>query len=558
MTARRLALMLGCLLGASEVLLPARGAFAAPPSGSEVAVYPIPGSRVASPQSQIAFRGVPLGGIGAVSVTGSKSGPHNGTLRADSDGRGGSFLPSAPFSAGETVTVTTSLNIRGASGGEFRFTVASPSGSIPFGHWPAAPRVRGDVLGFHSRPDLRPVAVRVTTRSLGQPPGDIFLAPWFGPLQDGPMILDPQGGLVWFDPLPDGQVASGLRVQRFLGRSVLTWWQGHISAGLGSGHAVMVDSSYRPVAAISAANGLPTDLHEFEITPWNTALVTSYLPLYWNASRIRGGSQKQIVLDSVVQEIDIPTGLLLFQWDSLDHVPVTDSYAPLPQRGTRNPYDYFHINSVDLDRDGTLIVSGRNTWTAYKVDRGSGGVIWRLGGKHSSFRLAPGTHWAFQHDVRVQASGDRFITLFDNESSTYKVRGESGALKLRLDLKHMTAQAVARHRHSPSALASFAGDLEQLPNGNDFVGWGAQPYFSEYGHRGRLLFDGRFVDANASYRAYVFPWSGEPDPASSPPQVATARRRGGLFLYASWNGATGVASWRAFGGAGATTLPSPG
>src|SRR5207248_1924871 len=110
-------------------------------------------------------------------------------------------------------------------------------------------------------------------------------------------------------------------------------------------------------------------------------------------------SKRQIVVDSVVEEIDIPTGLLLLRWDSLDHVPVSDSYAPLPPRRTRDPFDYFHANSIAVDRDGNLVVSGRNTWTAYKLDRHTGAVIWRLGGKHSSFRLAPRTYWAFQHDV---------------------------------------------------------------------------------------------------------------------------------------------------------------
>ncbi len=553
-TVRRVAATLGCLLGAIGPLMLAEPALGASRATPQVYVFPIPGSRVASPQSQIVFRGVPITRIGPVTVVGSTSGVHAGTLRGDSDGRGGSFLPVAPFTPGETVTVKTSLNISGGSRGLFRFTVALPAGAVPNKPGISAPRVPGDVLTFHSRPDLRPVAVRVTHRSRTALPGDVFLTPWYGPVADGPMIVDGNGGLIWFSPVPAGQRASDLRVQQYLGKPVLTWWQGLSGAGLGFGEDVIDDSSYRQIGIVRAANQLPTDLHEFEITRLNTAIITSYQPVYWDASAIRGGHKQQIVVDSVVQEIDIRTGLLLFQWDSLDHVPVTDSYARLPPSRTRDPFDYFHVNSVAVDRDGNLIVSGRNTWTIYKIDRHTGAVIWRLGGVHSSFRLAPRTYWAFQHDVRVQAQHDLYITLFDNESGVYQVRRQSGAVKLRLDLRHMTATQVHRDSHSPPALAPFAGSVQQLPDHNDFVGWGARPYISEYSPGGKLLYDAHFVGENASYRAYLLPWHGRPDPSVTPPSLAVTSTRHGLVVYASWNGATGVSSWRVLGGRSATSL----
>jgi hypothetical protein len=547
-------LTLACVLTAIGVFVFVRPAPASPRAGPQVYVFPVPGSRVASPQSQIALRGVPITRIGPVTVVGSRSGPHSGTLRGDSDGRGASFLPFTAFTPGETVTVTTSLNVAGGSRGAFRFTVASPAGAVPYKLGISAPRVPGDVLAFHSRPDLRPVAVRVTHPSRRPLPGDIFVTPWYGPLEDGPMIVDSGGGLIWFSPVPAGQRASDLEVQRYLGKPVLTWWQGLSGAGLGFGKDVIYDSSYRQIATVYAADGFPADLHEFEITPQNTALITTYQPVYWDASGVPGGKKRQIVVDSVVQEIDIPTGLLLYQWDSLDHVPVTDSYVRPPPARTSDPFDYFHVNSVDVDRDGNLIVSGRNTWTIYKVDRHTGAVIWRLGGAHSSFRLAPRTYWAFQHDVRVQAHNDLYITLFDNEAGLYGVRRQSGAVKLRLDLKHMTATQVHRDSHSPPTLAPFAGDVQQLPDHDDFVGWGARPYISEYSPSGRLLYDAHFVGANASYRAYLQPWRGQPDPSVSPPNVAVASTRHGLVVYASWNGATDVSSWRVLGGQTATAL----
>ena len=544
-------LTLICGLAAIGALATPRPALAATTAPPQVYVFPSPGSHVATPRSQIVFRGVPITSIGTVTVVGSKSGAHVGALRGDSDGRGANLLLTKAFTPGETVTVATSLNIVGGSRGSFRFTVASPAGGVQYKRANAAPRVRDDVSAFHSRPDLRPVAVQVTHRS--RLLGDIFLTPWYGPIQDGPMIVDSSGGLVWFKPVPAGQRASDFRVQSYLGKPVLTWWQGMSGSGLGRGTDVIYNSFYQQIATVNGANGFPADLHEFQITSLNTAIITTFQPVFWDASSVKGGNKRQIVLDSVVQEIDIPTGLLLYQWDSLDHVPVSDSYVKAPL-SVKNPYDYFHLNSVDVDTDGNLVVSGRNTWGIYKINRHTGAMIWRLGGKHSNFKLASGTYWAFQHDVRVQAHNDQYITLFDNESGVYRVRKQSGAVKLKLDVKHMTATHVQRLSHSPETLAPFAGDVQQLPDHNNFVGWGARPYMSEFSPSGKLLFDAHFVDENASYRTYLLPWSGQPDPAVTPPSLAFASTRRGLDVYATWNGATDVSSWEVLGGTTPTTL----
>jgi len=292
---------------------------------------------------------------------------------------------------------------------------------------------------------------------------------------------------------------------------------------------------------VQAANGLSADLHEFQLTPQGTALITAYYPVYWNASSVHG-STRQIVLDSVVQELDIRTGLLLFQWDSLDHVPLSATYEALPKATTQNPFDYFHVNSVQQDFDGNFIISGRNTWAAYKVSSQTGAIIWQLGGKHSSFRLGSHAQFAFQHDVMVQANNDQFVTIFDDGAGPPAVHTQSRAIKLRLDLKHATATLVASLQHR--VLSSFEGNEQQLPNFDDFVGWGEQPYFSEYDPHGRLIFDAHFVDANASYRAYRLPWSATP---TTPPAIAYTGGRKPI-VYASWNGATDVTSWRVLGG----------
>jgi hypothetical protein len=519
-----------------------------------VYVYPIPGGQVAAPETQIAFRGVSPSMLAGITVTGSVSGAHNGTVAADSDGRGGSFLPSVPFAPGETVTVETSLNIVGGKQGTFSFKVATPLIGFPAIHWPAAARRAGDVWQFRSRSDLIPAAVQILKRG-PTARGDIFLAPQNGPLYDGPEIIDPNGQLIWFKPMHGDTSVADFRVQRYNGRPVLTWWQGSVTAGIGNGVDIINDSSYRQIAAIHAANGLSADLHEFQLTPYGTALIVANYPVVWTAP----GSPPQHVIDSVVQEIDIPTGLVLFQWDSLDHVPVSDSYEGHPKLN-HNPYDYFHVNSVDVDNDGNLVISGRNTWAAYKVDHRTGAVIWRLGGKHSSFKLAPGVYWAFQHDVRIRANSDWFITLFDDSAGPPKIHTQSRGIKLIVSLRHMTVRQVASHVHAPPLSANFEGNFQQLRDRHDFLGWGQQAYFSEYDPQGNLIFDGRFVAAgpgtpDSSYRAYRFAWNGTP---VTLPAIAVVLQGSSTMVYVSWNGATNVASWRVLGGSSPGALTQVG
>jgi hypothetical protein len=514
-----------------------------------VSVFPIPGARVAAPQTQITFRGRPVRRLGRVVVTGSRTGRHAGKFVADSDGQGGSFLPSKAFAPGEVVTVKTRLPIQNANGGTFHFTIATPAGSIPAMPLRPAGRVAGDELSFRSRPDLTPASVEITSQSGRAASGDIFITPQQGPTQNGPMILDAHGQLVWFHPVPSGDMAANLRVQRYQGRPVLTWWQGFSGAGIGAGEDVIYDSSYRQLAVIHAGNGLSADLHEFTLTPQGTALVTAYYPVHWNASALHMSSQ-QVVLDSVVQEIDIKTGLVLYQWDSLDHVPLTDTHQ-LAVKSPSAPFDYFHINSIELEHDGNLLISARNTWAAYEVDHQTGAILWALGGKRSSYKLGPGVTFAFQHDVRLHADSDGTVTLFDDGGGPPRIHTQSRAIRVRLDGSQKTATLVKAEVHSPALAAAFEGNIEALPNGDEFVGWGQQPYFTEYDKHGHVVFDARFVGANSSYRAYRLPWRGTP---GGVPSVQASSSAGVTTVYASWNGATEVTSWRVLAGADPNSL----
>jgi hypothetical protein len=517
-------------------------------AGGAVTVSPAPDTLDASFLTQISFLGVPAADVADVAVVGSRSGPHPGRLLAYSQGDGASFLPSKPFTQGEVVTVHAVLR-QGAGTTPFawRFTVAeldAASRSLETPPPPPPPPSPSEFQHFVSRPDLRPPAVAVTTNTGSQAPGDMFLAPYAGPGQYGPMILDGAGKLLWFKAIPSGARAADLRVQEYEGRPVLTWWQDPlVAAGRRNAGIVIADSSYKDISIVRAGNGYQPDLHAFEITPRGTALFTLYAAIRCNLSA-HGGPVNGAVADTLVQELDLKTGLVRFEWHSLDHVALADSYMPVGHGGTPpSPWDYFHINAVS-EPGGNLLVDSRNTWAAYDVDPRGGQVAWTLGGKHSSFAMGPGASPAWQHDAREQPDGT--ISFFDN-GGTPKVHSQSRVIVLALDLSHMTATLVSSFDHSTPLLAPSQGDFQSLPGGNWFVGWGQEPYFSEFAPEGRLLFDAHLPAAYQSYTVLEFPWSGNP---TQPPQLAVrARSHGGLVAYASWNGATSVAQWRLLGGA---------
>jgi hypothetical protein len=414
------------------------------------------------------------------------------------------------------------------------------------GHKQATRAESSRFADFRSRPDLQPPVVVVEKRTHHTAPGYIFFAPKKDVRQRGPLIVDNDGHVVWFHPLHLG--ATDFRVQRYQGRPVLTWWQGRSHFGIGRGEYVIMDSSYRQIATVRAGHGLAGDEHEFLITPQGTALIPAYRPIPGDLSSVGGPKDGQI-LDSVLQEIDIASGRVLFEWHSVGHVGLDESYWPLKKmKGRYPPYDYFHINSIDVERDENLLVSARNTHALYEIDRHSGKVLWRLGGKRSDFEMGPGTQFNWQHDARRQPDGT--ISVFD-DGAFPKVEDHSRALVLRADMATKKVTLVRAYVSPEKLLAKHQGGMQVLPDGDVFVGWGSEPYFTEFAPDGAVVFHAHFGAHQDSYRAYRFPWVGRP--LDKPALVADARG-GGATAFVSWNGATEVARWRILGGSGRATL----
>lgn len=519
-------------------------------AATTVRAYPSPKTHTANPGTQISFRDVSPAQLSGTEVKGESTGVHAYDVRAHSDGNGASLVPKVRFKSGEAVTVTVpaGLTVLAGQGRTFDFRTAILAGGIPFRPRLTVPPGSHGYERFRTRRDIKPAAIRILTRRAGTAPGDVFVASQFGPAQSGPAIYSPGGGLLWYTPVSQRESPTDFRTQTYDGKPVLTWWSGYVNRGAGVGRGAIVDQNYKTVAVVRAGNHMAADLHEFQLTPRNTALITSYFPVIRDTSSVHG-ARRTAVLDGVVQEIDIKTGLVLFEWHSLDHVGFGESHIA-PPRTTGHLWDYFHINSVAENKDRNLIISGRNAWAAYKVDYRTGALAWRLGGRASNFRFADGAHFAWQHDVRVR--GDGAITLFDNEAGPPAVGTQSRLIALRIDVARGTARLARRVVHSPALLAAYEGNHQTLPNGNIFSGWGQQHFFSEYTSTGHLLFDARFNAFTPSYRAYRLPWSGQPNTKPAILPVSTSSRT--VTVFTSWNGATQVAFWRVLAGSSPSSV----
>jgi Arylsulfotransferase (ASST) len=358
-----------------------------------------------------------------------------------------------------------------------------------------------------------PPPITIVTPGANNHDGDIFIAPTGDTTTyaNGPEIIDNQGNVIWFHAVPAGLTPSDFRTQTYDGQPVLTWWQGTGLGGLSSGTDYIYNDHYQQIATVNAGNGLSADGHEFLITPWNTALILSYTTATADLTSI-GGPADQTVIDGVVQEIDIRTGRVLFQWDSADHVPYSESEQPLPASPS-TPWDWFHVNAVHLDGQGNLLIDARDTWTTYDVSLRTGAINWQLGGKDSTFteQAAPGQTldsageiFAWQHDPEY--IGHDEFTFFDNESSGTPLLPYSRAITVQVNPWTKTATLVHSDDQPEGLPAASQGNAQTTRNGDLFVGWGALPYFSEFSPSGQLEFNAEFPAGVNTYRAYRLPW----------------------------------------------------
>jgi hypothetical protein len=539
---------------ASPSCLPSTLNHSAKLGGLPVDVSPAPETDTANPHTQISFLGVAPAQIQDVSIVGEHSGRHSGQLHAYSQGDGASFVPDTTFDAGERVSVSATIGTDQSGTGtngkrvSFDFRVDTPYSTASAPSFPNPQAAPADYQNFDTLPGVQAPVLNVTVPDRDPAAGDIFTTNGPGPGQYGPLIYTPQGRLVWFDHLPKGETAEDLNVQRYEGQRELTFWHGKVlSLGFGQGEDVVLNSHYQTVARVPGGNGLQADLHDFQIVPHDISYTTAFNAIRCNLSSVDGASDG-VILDTAVQEIDMKTGLIRWEWHSVDHVAASESETPAPKSAA--PWDWFHINSIDVEggnahRAGDIFISARSTWAGYQLEAGSGNILWRLGGLKSSFKMGPGTETAWQHDGRILPDGE--VTFFDDGSNP-PIHQQSRGLRIALDFTTHEAHLIAAYTHpDPPLLTPSQGNMQTLADGNAVVGYGGVPAISEFAPGGTLLFDAHLPFDMSFYRAFRFPWSGRP---STPPTVLANLNNTGeeTIVHASWNGASEVASWRVLAG----------
>ncbi|MDR3637872.1 MAG: arylsulfotransferase family protein [Isosphaeraceae bacterium] len=449
-----------------------------------------------------------------------------------------------------------------------------------------------DVWNFITAPKLHPMKVNVQVQEPGTAPGLNFVAPYAvsqNPSdlvgQTGPLIMDNSGNPVWFQPLSstNKKQATDFRVQSYRGQPVLTWWQGTLAGtvptALPNGTAlpgakyVVYNDHYQKIMTVKARNGFTADVHEFLITPQGDALFIATKVVRANLTPY-GGVKNGAFVDPEVQEINLRTGKLVFAWNMDQHVPLSECIVPAPTSANQI-WDAYHMNAIDEGPNGELLLSARNTWALYEISNpavpGGGQVLWQLAGKPQTqwpqFTMANditgpyNSAFQWQHDAQFQPvtgtplpPGQTEISLFDDaccDSPFPDPFSPAQGLILNLDANTMMASVQKSYPHDPSLFPSSQGNVEALANGDEFIGWGAEPDYSEYTQSGTALYDVVMPGDNISYRAFHNPWVGLPltKPATAITQVAGQRT-----VYASWNGSTQTAAWELLAGRSPASL----
>ena len=446
--------------------------------------------------------------------------------------------------------------------------------SLPSGVW-----------NFVSAPQLHPMKESVLTLKAGASLDPIFVAP-YAPSpsalvgQTGPLIMDSAGNPIWFHPLSNDNSVQAIdfQTQTLFGKPVLIWWQGGIAGvepsnlptgtSLLGGHFVIYNQHYKQIMTVRPPNGTSTDLHELLITKQGDAYFFVANPVKANLTPY-GGPKNGSYEDDKLDEVDLRTGKLIFTWNMGAHIPLSDSLVPVPTTPNQ-PWDPYHVNSIDVSPDGSqLLLSTRNTWGIYDISRGSGRVLWQLGGKQNQFSMPSdlitgpfGSAFQYQHDARYVPGG---ISLFDDAGGAVPPYGgpygDARGLILNLDLQNHTA-SLARPPiyHDPVLYANSQGNLQDLANGNVLIGWGLDlpangppdSYYTEYSSSGSVLADYVLAGQDISYRVFSQPWVGLP--LTKPAAAAVATANGQVTVYASWNGSTETVAWELLAGATRASL----
>jgi hypothetical protein len=486
-------------------------------------ISPQPGAKYVRPRATIILRcsRPVVGGLfpegSFITATGTRSGVHSGTVLRSGDYTL-IFKPAKPFAWDEKVTVHISpefLTWLGTTSPtlSYAFSIAPRNLSLPR---PFAKEL-DNLTGLRQEPSMAAALFPAAPAADSLPStfpamkisdngdtssGFLFLSNFTVPLTTVPylMILRDNGSPIFYRAMSD--LCTDFKVQP----------NGRMTYFDNAAHAFFaLDSTYAVVDSFRTGNGYTTDLHELRILPNGHALLLAFDPETVDMSKVvKGGDTTATVIGLVIQELDAQKNVV-FQWRSWDHFAITDATHEVL---TASTVDYVHGNALELDADGNILLSCRHMDEITKIDRQTGDIIWRWGGRHNQFTFVNDSiGFSHQHALRRIANGD--FTIFDN--GNFHLPSFSRAVEYALDEKKMTATLVWQFRHSPDVYGQAMGYVQRLPNGNSLICWGAaNPSVTEVRPDGSVVYELNLPYRSYSYRAYRQIWESD-EIASTPP-----------------------------------------
>ncbi|KAI1428009.1 Arylsulfotransferase-domain-containing protein [Xylaria sp. FL1777] len=353
---------------------------------------------------------------------------------------------------------------------------------------------------------------------------------------------------------PRWSVVHNAHIGQFNGKDYLVFLEAGKVGGDLSTNCLLYDSTYTLAYNVSSHGPKESSMgiHECQLTADGSAVVILKEIIPFNLTAV-GGPEDGKVLDNIIQEIDIETDKLLWMWRGSDHYELSDSY--MEYKHGSGGYDYIHMNSVERTIEGNFLISARHTHSIIFVDRESGNISWTLGGKNNDFIDASAgnaTDFAWQHHARFNDGARTQLTMFDNHNLSSAIGCTlncSRGKHVELDYEYYTARLISEFYHPESLVSGFEGSYQTLRGGNVFIGWGANPTFTEHTPLGECVLDVQFnlwSPENGypiNYRAFKMNWKAYP---TWEPQIAAlkAETDGQFRVYVSWNGATEVTKWQ--------------
>jgi hypothetical protein len=531
---------------------------------------PVPGASYVSPQTRdvlVRFENVPPSEVtnlttSFITVTGAASGPHSGLTHVASDGRTVIFEMGVDFNTNEMVTVTFNPQVALGAGGsvgpyQYQFMIAAPMpGSVPLvARSPKAPVLAGGAsarqkvslrtsvtppkTGAVKRVAIMPNGVSVPsdfpqvviTANTNPSPGYLFLENALDGVPAYTMMLDNNGFPVWYRR---GRMFD-FKIQK---NGTITWG---LYDATGSASFPAADQNFNYLKTYVTTNGYQTDVHELKVLADGSYFMIGdqYSTVDLSQYITEGGIAQ--VMESVVQGFTA-AGELIFQWRAWDNYDIRD----LPLGYTS---DFPHMNAIDIDDDGNVLVSARHLSEVTKIDRDTGEIIWRLSGVHSSFLFPndPLSGTSFQHSI--SALGNGHYMVFDN--GDYHYPEVSRAVEYQVDLLNQIATMVWEFRDTPDKYAYYTGNAQRLPNGNTLIDFALAQYPKaiEVDTNDIKRFELSLVPASDSYRAFRFCWNG----AVAAPYLIVEPEIDNLTLIFNKFGDKNVGFYRIYGG----TSPHP-